>query len=146
MVINNEAELKAILMPKIKNALVKAQEKVYKIVDLYVQRFYADYDPVMYERTYALMHSLVKDEIVPTANGFKARVYFDISGLQYATGARPSGEQVMGAAAFGGHGAKGLKVVYGSGEDLWYTPLEILDADAINILKNMLISEGIPIK
>lgn len=142
----SEDELKAFILSKCQNALVKAQEKVYKIIDLYVQRFYADYDPVSYHRTYQLMKSLVKSEVYQSGNGYKARIYFDLGSIEYLTGARPSGEQVMSQAAYGGHGASGLKVVYGSGEDMWNTPLGILDAEAINILRDMLIAEGIPIK
>ena len=146
MTFKNEAQLKAFLLAKCKNALIKSQEKVYKIIDVYVQRFYADYDPVMYDRTYQLMRSLVKGDIRQNGESYVAEVYFDMSKLNYITGRQPSGEDVMFEASHGGHGAKGLKVVYGGGEDLWWTPLEILDAQAIEILKNMLISEGIPIK
>ena len=144
----NENELRQFLLGKCELALIKAQDKVHKIIDIYIQRFYADYDPVKYERTYNLMHSLVKGKIDKGVNGYKATVYFDLSYLNsvYETGANPSGEDVMFDASHGGHGAKGLKVVYGGGEDLWRTPLEILDNEAIEILKQMLISEGIPIK
>lgn len=145
MTFKNEKELKKFLLSKCKNALIKSQEKVYKILDLYMQRFYADYDPVMYQRTYQLLCSLVKSDIRSTSNGYEADVYFDLSYI-YETGRNPSGEQVMNAAAYGGHGAEGLRIMYGSGEDAWFTPLEILDAKAIEILKNMLIAEGIPIK
>jgi hypothetical protein len=99
----------------------------------------------MYERTYKLLHSLVKSGIRQVGNELVAEVYFDLDYL-YNTGAKPSGEQVMNVAAYGGHGAENLRVVNSGGEDAWFTPLEILDAEAINILKNMLIAEGIPIK
>lgn len=146
MTFKNEAQLKNFLLQKCKSAIIKAQEKVYKILDLYMQRFYADYDPVMYERTYQLMHSLVKSDIAFTGNGYEAEVYFDMSKLNYLTGRQPSGEQVVDAAAYGGHGATGLKIVYGGGEDIWFTPLEIINAEAVETLKNMLILEGIPIR
>ena len=146
MVFKNEAQLKSFLLGKCKSALIKAQEQVYKIIDIYVQRFYADYDPIMYERTYQLLHSLVKSDIRSTGNGYEAYVYFDFNSLNYLTGSNPSGKQVIDAAAYGGHGADGFKVVYGSGEDIWFTPKEILDAEAVEVLKNMLIAEGIPIK
>lgn len=146
MVFKNEAQLKSFLLAKCQNALLKAQEKVYKIIDIYVQRFYADYDPVMYERTYQLLHSLVKSEIISTGNGYEARVYFDAGSIGYDTGRQPSGEQVISAASYGGHGATGLKVVYGDGADIWYTPKEILDSEAIKILVEELRAAGIPIK
>lgn len=145
MVFKNEQQLKSFLLSKCKSALVNAQEKVYKILDLYMQRFYADYDPVIYERTYQLMKSLVKSDIKMVGNEINADVYFDL-GYIYNTGLNPSGEDVMNVAAIGGHGADGLRVVYFGGEDAWHTPLDILNVEAINILKNMLIAEGIPIK
>ena len=146
MVIKNEAQLKQILLAKCKNALIKSQEQVYQIIDRFVKEFYAEFSPEMYERTYQLYRSLVKSDIVPTGNGYKAEVYFDLSSLDYVTGSRPSGEQVMGAAEWGRHGAMGLAVADFKGTSIWHEPLEILNAEAINILKKMLIAEGIPIK
>lgn len=146
MVFENEEQLKSFLLKKCKSALTKTQEKAYKIIDLHIQRFYADYDPVMYDRTYQLMHSLVKSDIRSTGSGYKAEVYFDLGSIGYDTGKRPSGEQVMSAAAYGGHGATRLRVVYGGGADIWNTPKEILDAEAIGILTQELIAAGIPIK
>lgn len=145
MTFKNESELKNFLLAKCQSALIKAQAQVYQIIDRFVKEFYASYSPEMYERTYQLYRSLVKSEIVPTGNGFEAHVYFDLGSLDYVTGAQPSGEQVMGAASYGGHGAEGLKVV-GGGVGIWNDPKAVLDAEAINILKRMLISEGIPIK
>lgn len=145
MVIKNEAQLREIIFADCRRALAKTQEKIYKIIDLYLQKFYADYDPVMYDRTEQLLHSLVKSDIRQEGNRLIAEVYFDLSYI-YKTGAHPSGEDVMFQASHGGHGAKGLKVVYGSGVDVWYTPLEIIDAQAADILRQMLIEEGVPIR
>lgn len=148
MVFKNEKQLKDFLLKKCKVALAATQEKAYKIVDMHVQRFYADYDPVMYERTYQLMHSLVKSNIRSTGSGYEAEVYFDRGYLDHAydTGSHPSGRDVMDVAAIGGHGANGLKVIYFGGADAWYTPLEILDAEALKILVQELRAAGIPIK
>jgi hypothetical protein len=146
MTFKSEAQLKSFLLKKCKTALINAQEKVYKIIDLHVQRFYADYAPEMYERTYQLMHSLVKSDIRSTGNGYEVEVYFDLGSIGYSTGLQPSGEQVMGAAAYGGHGAAGLKVVYGGGANIWVTPKDILDAEAVSILAQELMAAGIPIK
>ena len=146
MVFKNEAELRNYVLPKMKNAIVKAQAQVYQIVDRFVKEFYAEYPPEVYERTYQLYRSLVKSNIIPTKNGYEAEVYFDLSSIDYVTGSRPSGEQVMGAAEWGRHGAMGLAVADFKGTSIWHEPLDILNAEAINILKKMLISEGIPIK
>lgn len=145
MMFKNEAQLKEFLLAKCKNALIKSQEQVYQIIDRFVKEFYAEFSPEMYERTYQLYCSLVKSEIVQTGNGYEAQVYFDLDSLDYVTGAKPSGEQVVNAAAYGGHGAEGLHVIAG-GTGIWSEPIQILNAEAINILKRMLISEGVPIK
>jgi hypothetical protein len=146
MVFKNEEQLKSFLLQKCKNALIKSQEQVYQIINRFVKEFYAEYNPEMYERTYQLFSSLVKSDIIQTGSGYEAQVYFDLSSLDYVTGARPSGEQVMGAAEWGRHGAMGLAVADFKGTSIWHEPLEILNAQAINILKKMLISEGIPIR
>lgn len=146
MTFKNEKQLKDFLLKKCQVALAKTQEKVYKIIDLHVQRFYADYDPEMYQRTYQLMHSLVKSNVRSTGSGYEAEVYFDLGSIGYDTGKKPSGEQVMGAAAYGGHGASGLKIVYCGGADIWNTPLDILDMEAVKILAQELRAAGIPIR
>lgn len=146
MVFKNEAELKNFVLKKCQNALVKSQEQVYQIIDRFIKEFYAEFTPEMYERTYQFYRSLVKSKITRVHNGYEAEVYFDLSSLDYVTGSRPSGEQVMGAAEWGRHGAMGLATADFKGTSVWHEPLAILDAQAINILKKMLISEGIPIK
>ena len=146
MVFKNEAELRNFVLKKCQNALVKSQEQVYQIIDRFIKEFYAEFTPEMYERTYQFYRSLVKSKITRVHNGYEAEVYFDLSSLNYVTGSRPSGEQVMGAAEWGRHGAMGLATADFKGTSVWHEPLVILDAQAINILKKMLISEGIPIK
>lgn len=146
MTFNNEKELKNFLLNKCKSALIKSQEQVYQIINRFVKKYYAEFSPEMYERTYQLYKSLVKSDIRPSANGYEAYVYFDLSSLGYTTGLKPSGEQVMQAAEWGRHGAMGLAVADFKGTSIWREPLEILNADAINILKKELIAQGIPIK
>lgn len=148
MTFKNEKQLKDFLLKKCKTALAVTQEKAYKIIDMHVQRFYADYSPEDYQRTYQLMRSLVKSNIRSTGSGYEAEVYFDRGYLDHAynTGSHPSGRDVMDVAAIGGHGANGLKVIYFGGADAWHTPLAVLDLEAINILVQELRIAGIPIK
>lgn len=145
MTFHSTDELKAFILSRSKDALQKTVEQVYQIIDRFVKEFYAEYSPAMYERTYQLYRSLVKTDVEATDNGCKAYVYFDFSSLVYTTGSSPSGEQVMNAASYGGHGAEGLHVIAG-GTGIWSEPMVILNAEAYNILKKMLIDSGIPIK
>ena len=163
MVFKNEKELKEFLLKKSRIALSKAQEKVYEIIDRFLKDFYADYTPsdsgYGYQRTGQLLHSLVKADVVPNGSGYKAEIYFDLSSLSYSKpawqkGNTPSGEEVFEAAKQGLHGAIGdagggyeFNYVSGnSGVSVWNDPIKILDAKAIEILKDMLRAEGIPIK
>lgn len=164
MVFKNEKELEKFILKKCHDALAKTQEEVYKILDKFLNDFYNDYDTTTYvdwdgtrkikrgyDRTYQLLHSLVKSEVLPSKKGYQARVYFDYNYLKskYLDGNNPSGFQVMEAAAQGLHGAIGDEFLYVHGEtgvSVWNDPIKILDAKAIEILKNMLIAEGIPIK
>lgn len=166
MVFKNEKELEQFLLKKCHSALAKTQEKVYEIIDKFLNDFYDDYDPSSYVdldgserhkkkyyiRTYQLLHSLVKSEIVPSKNGYEAKVYFDYNSLKYLDGNQPSGLQVMEAAAQGLHGAIGdesKKLLYVEGRTgvgIWNDPVKELDTKAIDMLVNMLKAEGIPIK
>lgn len=147
MTFRNTEELKQYILAHSENAVQKATEQVYQVIDRFVKEFYAEFTPELYERTYQLYRSLVKTDVERTANGFHAYVYFDFSSLDYVTGSRPTGEQVMNAAKWGGHGADGLRVIPAS-IGVWDNPMEILkdNKQGIAILKKMLISEGIPIK
>lgn len=145
MTFHSVEELKQYILSRSQNALQKATEQVYQIINRFVKEFYAEYSPSMYDRTYQLYQSLVKTDVEVSGNGCTAYVYFDFSSLVYMTGSQPSGSQVMNAAAYGGHGAEGLHVIAG-GTGIWSEPMQILSTEAIEILKRMLIAEGIPIK
>lgn len=157
MVFKNEKELERHILKKCRLALMKAQDEVYKILKDFLRKFYADYDPSAYVRTYQLLQSLVQTRIVSDRKGYKAEVYFNLDSLSY-DGYNPSGEQVMAAASQGLHGAIGkmpnpsyfsdeFQYFPGdSGISVWNDPIKILDAEAINILRDMLVAEGIPIK
>ena len=106
MVFNNEKQLEKFLLKKCRLALIKAQEKVFRIIKDFLRQYYMDYDPASYERTYQLLQSLVQSRIVSDGKGYRAEVYFDLDSLSYA-GGNPSGEQVMEAASQGLHGAIG---------------------------------------
>ena len=74
MIFNNEKELKKFVLSKCKSSLAKSQERVYEIVDRFLQDFYRDYEPNSYVRTEQLLHSLVKYKIEPTGNGYETYV------------------------------------------------------------------------
>lgn len=137
----------------IKRAMILMQEKVYQVIDRFVKEYYVDYTPEEYIRTYQLYKSLVKSEIVASGKGYEARVYFDLSRLDYyvqqtrsrGTSYRNDVSQydlanlVVTNASHGYHGK------YKGEADIWDSPIDLLDSSARLMLKNALVSAGIPV-
>ena len=149
MVFKSENELKKFLLQKCQIAVAQTQNKIYAIIKKVLVEFYQDYDPILYERTNQLLHSLVKSNVRQVGNGYEAEVYFDLDSINYATGNMPTGKQVMAAASQGLHGAIGSNLLYrqgNSGIDVWNTPVQEIDARAIDMLVRELKAQGIPVK
>lgn len=149
MTLKNENELRTFLLQKCKDAIMQTQNKIYSIIKKALVEFYGDYDPILYERTYQLLHSLVKSEIRQVRNGYRADVYFDIGNIGYMTGNMPSGYQVMKAAEYGMHGAVGRDLQYvagNSGVDIWNSPMQKIDAQAIDMIVRELKAQGVPVR
>ena len=155
----NTKELEHFLIKQSRQALMKAQDEVHRIVKKWIGEFYKDYTPEFYERTAQLFGSLVQSRIVQEGKGYKAEVYFDLDKFQYSKfawqdGNAPTGEEVFEAATQGLHGAIGdagggyqFRYVSGNtGVSIWNDPIRELDEKAIDILVDMLRAEGIPIK
>lgn len=154
MTFKSTDELKSYLLSKIQLTISATEEKIYQVIDKILTQWYGEYDPVLYERTRQLLHSLVKSNVILTANGYEAEIYFDTSKLDYSfkyinghkyphQGA--SGEDVMQAAMSGGHGASGLKIA-ATTTPIWDKSIGIINTEVYNTIKQALISEGIPVK
>ena len=79
----NLKDLEKHLNNQMKDALLQVKEEVYSIIAEKLLQYYEEYTPVKYKRTYQLLKSLVKTEVIPTGHGFKANVYFDLSKIHY---------------------------------------------------------------
>ena len=64
MRISNSQQLERVMKERLKGAIVSAQEKVYQVIDKFLKQYYAEYTPMQYDRTYQLLRSLVKSEII----------------------------------------------------------------------------------
>ena len=143
--------LKNYILSRSKVAIQMAQEKVYQVIDRFVKEYYAEYDPIVYERTYQLYRSLVKADIQQTANGWEAEIYFDLDALDYHM-RRMNGkwysrkdnswseQKTLSSAAHGHHGGK-----Y-AGTAIWDEPMIVLWKNKHDILKKALLDAGIPVK
>jgi len=149
MIFRSITEFESYVKSKMPGAVQMAREKCFQIIDRFVKEYYAEYSPVMYERTYQLYRSLVKSEVRATSNGYECEIYFDASNLDYkiktfngVTYPNPRGDAgaTLNSAAHGKHGGKA------SGTAIWDEPIAILSTEAVEILKSMLIASGIPIR
>ena len=87
MKFKNETQLKNFLMQKCRAAVAGTEQKVHSIIDKCLRQFYAQFSPDEYIRTEQLLHSLVKSKVETNGkNGYKAKVYFDVSALNYQNG------------------------------------------------------------
>ena len=87
MKFKNETQLKNFLMQKCRAAVAGTEQKVHNIIDKCLRQFYEQFEPEEYIRTEQLLHSLVKSKVEPNGkNGYKARVYFDATLLNYDNG------------------------------------------------------------
>jgi len=153
-VFKNIKELKRDLVKKELIAVKQAQEYVYNLIDNYLQQYYSDYDPTVYERTRQLLHSLVKSNVKRINGGYEASVYFDLSKMDYSyklvNGIKKpnhgwSAEATMETAGRGEHGGK---VVVAEGAAIWADPIAIFQHTMINPnkLKEYLEEMGVPLK
>ena len=149
----NQKQLERFLLEKSRQALIKAQDKVYGIIKQFVYKFYTEYEPDEYIRTRQLLESLVQSRIVSDGKGYKVEIYFDASGMNYPIENVQRRSGWYGSASWDGETV--LRVAmesevphggYTGGTAIWTASKIKLDADAINILVDMLRAEGIPVK
>lgn len=151
---STEAEIEAYMLRHSRFAIRAAQEKVYKIIETFLKQYYSDYTPKEYIRTYNLLRSLVKSDVRQVGNGWEAEVYFDASALDYEQGVMPlqhtdehgrygwatwGADQVLSTALHGSHGG------YTRTAPIYEQSMNVLNAQAINTLKENLIRAGIPV-
>ena len=81
--IRNTRELNRKLENSLKNAITAVQSKVYQCISSFIERYYDEYNPVSYKRTYSFYNSLVKSDIRKTKNGYVCEVYIDMDEMSY---------------------------------------------------------------
>lgn len=165
MTFNSIDELKNYLLSQSGVAIKIAQERIFKIIEDFLLKFYEEFSPEVYVRTYQLLCSLVKTGITSTGNGWTAEVYVDIGSLNYSNRIVPQGqpwsdyakpentyhredwsdantEWVVETAMTGSEPHGG----YSGGTAIWTESMEEINRDLIKILRQSLIDAGIPVK
>ncbi len=155
MAITSIAQLKSLLEKRIQQALILTQEEIYDTIQKHLERFYDDYDPVYYERTYQFLNSLIKTNIEQKGNSISCSVQLDEDYLKYHYPGNPGwsgnvpadGIDVATWANDPSHvHTHGYTV---SGNVAWWSDAmeELGGRDGIlNIMKKNLKAAGVPIK
>ena len=148
----------------IKEGLRKTVEdgrnKAYDVIHASLLKFYGEYKPEFFKRTEQVLNSLVKSEVVPTKNGYEARVYFDIGKLhhpesfeftryskrkgtvkKYSIERKWSEERILNSVMLKGHHIYGAKSTA-----VWVESMAQLNAEFMAFLKKELIDNGIPVR
>ena len=75
-------QIKEYIIQHSKPAVESATNYVYKILHQFMEKYYSEYSPSVYEATYQMLASLVKTDVKSTGNGWVAEVYFDEESVQ----------------------------------------------------------------
>ena len=82
---NTINEIKEYIIKQSKKALEDERDRIFNILNDFLHQYYTEFTPEYYERTYQLLQSCVRTEVVQNGdNGWKARVYFDWKNLDYS--------------------------------------------------------------
>lgn len=157
-IITSVSQLKKILEQKVQQALILTQEEIYDVIRHHIERYYEEEvfsppdrsEPDVYSRTYELLNSLIKTNIVQTGASLACSVEIGEDYLRYKYPGNPNwkgnipatGSQVASWANEGSHGGS----VSGS-ISFWDDAIEELGGKQgiLNIMKRNLKRVGIPV-
>lgn len=148
---NSVAELESYVVQRMQPAVRAVQEKVHQIIFNNAQAFYGEYEPHVAERTYQVLNSLVKSDVVRKGNGWEGEVYFDLSRLSHPRSyigqdgrtviSNWSEAKILHSAMVSGtHGGAV------PGIPIWLEAMDTVNPAWIQWLKQELIANGIPVR
>ncbi len=150
-VIKSMSDLKKILESRIQQALKMTQQEIFKVIQQHITDYYHEpvfkdgtsAIPMLYDRTYKLLNSLIKTNIIKTNGTISCSVEIDPNYLNYQYMGGASGLDVMLSAeqAFHGWSIEGDM-------HIWYDALAELGLKPgiLYIMKSNLKKCGVPVK
>ena len=157
VVIKDISDLTKIFEIRVSKALKATQDEIYSVIQRHISDYYHEKVfeggtsiPVMYERTYQFLNSLIKTDIMSDGNSFGCSVKIDIESLDYLQPA----EVVIDMIYRGYHADKSLND--GSYEtprniktlgNFWEDSIEELGGESgiMNLMKQNLKKYGVPV-
>lgn len=104
--INNMDELEKVLQPIMQKMVAGMANRVYEILNFFLQRYYDSYDPIYYRRQYDFLRSGFKVDARIVRGKAVASVYIDVDYMSNYYGV--TGQQIAIWANEGLHGGKNL--------------------------------------
>ena len=154
MVFNNFQELENYLLSKQIQAVDVVKEKVYEVIQGFVRKYYDEYEPEYYVRTYQFIQNLVVTETYVSNGTVYAYVYFDYKKLNYYYNTLKYGSKItvkhipdnpekdiLYTITHGQHGNWGSKGIH-----IWKETIEFLHNKGMKLLKAELKKAGIPVR
>lgn len=141
--INNLDELQIALMPEIKKMVDVLTQRVYEILNFFLQEYYNSYDPTSYRRQYDFLRSAVKVDSRIRGSKAEAYVYIDYNAMNNYR--KVSGLQVVTWANEGLHG--GMDVGNNT-PHVWDATMEntVNNGELLKLAVAYLRSKGIEVK
>jgi len=157
VVFKTQEEFETYLAKQTMVAVENTRDKIEKVIDKYLRKYYGEYQPEMYLRTSHLLNSLIKTPVTKNGNEIRASVYFDANALNYSDkvmayvgggreiplSAKPNPEATLESAMTGKtHGGHKIK---GGSTPIW-TKSEKELGNIVALIAKELKDAGIPVK
>lgn len=105
--VTSMAQLEKLINLKVKKAVQMTRDNIYEMINFHLIKYYGDYSPELYERTYRMADSLIKLDVDVSGTSISAEVKIDEGYLNsgYPTGTW-TGRDVVASAQNGLHGGR----------------------------------------
>ena len=105
-VIKTYSELYKRIENSLKIALDKSANEIKEMIEFFIAKYYSEYEPKQYERTFQFLNSCVRTNVYRDGNAYKVVVYIDYINLDYED---IEGYDVINMANLGFHGRPSIK-------------------------------------
>lgn len=103
-VIKSMSDLTRILESRIQQALKMTQQEIFEVIQQHITDYYHEYTPLMYQRTWEFLNSLIKTNIIKTNGTISCTVEIDKDYLSYRYKGGATGLEVANYANQHSHG------------------------------------------
>lgn len=103
-VIKSISDLTRIIELRVQKALEMTQQEIFEVIQEHITDYYKEYNPIIYQRTWKFLNSLIKTDIIKSPNGLSCTVEIDENYLSYRYKGEITGLEVSSLANKHSHG------------------------------------------